>query len=332
MTHIIAEACTNHNGSLANAKLLVDIAKASGADSVKFQIINPEGLYLLRVKDADGAWQDNAVVAARRAAMLRDEEYHELAAYSRSAGVPLSGSVFDTKSLDLLCAIDAPYIKIASTDCNNYPFLAEVAARKRKVILATGMASLGEIERAVKTITDAGNSDIVLLHCLSVYPCPLEITNLTFIQTLRQSFGLPVGFSDHTSGNLGAAMAVALGAEWFEKHYTFDRTAPGFDHANSLDPQQLNQYVADIRAAKSAMQRPAVKVGEKEAGTRSRARRALHAARDLQPGHIITEADVNIVRPEGPLAPGDLPLVLGQKLAQPISANEPFSLAHLMAS
>ena len=127
-------------------------------------------------------------------------------------------------------------------------------------------------------------------------------------------------------------MAVALGAEWFEKHYTFDRSAAGFDHANSLDTLQLVQYVADIRSATAALQRPAVKVGEKEAFTRSRARRALHAARDLAPGHIITEADVNIVRPEGPLAPGDLPLILGQKLAQPIAQNEPFALGHLIGA
>ncbi len=324
--HIIAEACTNHNGSLAKAKELVDLAAASGADSVKFQIINPEGLYLLRVRDESGAWVENGVVAQRRAAMLTDDEYRELAAHARAKGIPLSGSVFDRKSLDLLCEIDAPYLKIASTDCNNYPFLAEVAARGRKIILATGMASLGEVERAVKTITDAGNSDLVLLHCVSVYPCPLDLVNLGHIATLRAAFGLPVGFSDHTSASLAAAMAVALGAEWFEKHYTWDRTAPGFDHANSLDPQQLNAYVADIRAATAAMTRPSAKVGEKEAGVRARARRALHAGRDLAAGETITERDVLIVRPEGPLAPGDLGLIVGRRLKRGLAQFEPFSL------
>lgn len=324
--HIIAEACTNHNGSLAKAKELVDLAVAAGADSVKFQVINPEGLYLLRVRDEKGAWTDNGVVAQRRAAMLTDDEYRELAEHARAKGIPLSGSVFDRKSLDLLCEIGAPYLKIASTDCNNFPFLAEVAARGRKIVLATGMANLGEIERAVKTITGAGNHDLVLLHCVSVYPCPLDLTNLGFITTLRAAFGLPVGFSDHTGGSLAAAMAVALGAEWLEKHFTWDRSAAGFDHANSLDPQQFTAYVADVRAAASAVQRPVVKVGEKEAGVRARARRALHAGRDLAAGEVLTERDVIIVRPEGPLAPGDLGLVLGRRLKRAVAQFEPLSL------
>lgn len=331
MPHIIAEACTNHNGSLAKAKELVDIAAAAGADSVKFQIINPEGLYLLRVRNEKGEWCENGVVTQRKAAMLTDAEYHELAAYSKERNLPLSGSVFDKKSLDLLCEMDAPYIKIASTDCNNYPFLAEAASRGRKIILATGMASLGEVERAVGTITSQGNRDIVLLHCVSVYPCPLHLANLGQLGILRAAFGFPVGYSDHTSGNTAAAMAVALGAEWLEKHYTWDRTAPGFDHANSLDPEQLASYVADARAAEAAIQRPPVKVGETEAGVRSRARRSLHAARNLQAGETVTEEDILIVRPEGPLAPGDLGLLLGQILRKPVAQYEPFSLAHLQS-
>jgi sialic acid synthase SpsE len=329
MPHIIAEACTNHNGSLAKARELVDLAVTAGADSVKFQIINPEGLYLLRVRDEQGAWADNGVVAQRRAAMLTDDEYRELAAYAGEKGLPFSGSIFDRKSLDLLDELNAPYLKIASTDCNNYPFLAEAAARGRRLILSTGMASLGEVERAVQTITGQGNQDLVLLHCVSVYPCPLELTNLTFIQTLRTTFGFPVGFSDHTSDHTAAAIAIALGAEWLEKHYTWDRTAPGFDHANSLDPAQLASYVASARAATTALQRPAAKTSEKEGGVRARARRALHAARDLQPGETITAADVLIVRPTGPLAPGDLELILGRTLKQPIQQFEAFSLAHL---
>ena len=324
--HIIAEACTNHNGSLTKAKELVDIAIAAVADSVKFQVINPEGLYLLRVRDEKGEWVDNGVVAQRRAAMLSDDDYRQLAEYARCKNIPLSGSVFDRKSLDLLCELDAPYLKIASTDCNNYPFLAQVAERGRRIVLATGMASLGEVERAVTTITGAGNRDIVLLHCVSVYPCPLELTNLGFITTLRAAFGLPVGFSDHTGGSHAAAMAVALGAEWLEKHYTWDRTAPGFDHANSLDPQQFAAYVADVHAAAAAVQRPVAKVSEKEAGVRARARRALHAGRDLAPGETITEADVLIVRPEGPLAPGDRGLVVGRKIKRAVSRFEPLSL------
>ncbi len=329
MPHIIAEACTNHNGSLAKACELVDIAAAAGADSVKFQIINPEGLYLPRVRDEHGAWIENSVVAQRRAAMLTDDEYRALAAYAAEKKLPFSGSIFDRKSLDLLCELNAPYLKIASTDCNNFPFLADAAARGKRIVLSTGMASLGEIERAVETITGQGNDDLVLLHCVSVYPCPLELANLGFIATLRSAFGFSVGFSDHTGDHAAAAIAIALGAEWLEKHYTWDRTAPGFDHANSLDPAQFAAYVAAARAAQAALQRPVAKISEKEAAVRTRASRALHAARDLQPGDTITDTDVLIVRPAGPLAPGDLGLVLGRKMQRAISQFEPFSLEHL---
>lgn len=325
--HLIAEACTNHNGSLAKGIELIDIAVAAGAQSVKFQMINPEELYLLRVKDEKGAWTDNAVVAARRAAMLKDDEYLQLATHAKDRAISISASIFGSKSLALACAMGAPYIKIASTDCNNYPLLSEVAATGRKVVLATGMASLGEVEKAIQTINAAGNQDIVLLHCVSVYPCPPELANLPFISTLKAAFGLPVGFSDHTSDSVAAIAALALGAEWFEKHFTWDRAAEGFDHANSLNGEQFKKYADDLHAAEAALSIRA-KVGDREAGTRARARRSLYAARDLAPGEVISKTDVLIVRPEGPLSPGDLPLVMGRPLQKAISQYEAFSLEH----
>lgn len=324
--HIIAEAGTNHGGNLDKAKELVDVAVAAGADSVKFQIIYPEGLYLLKLRE-HGEWVDNAVVKARRGAMLSDDDYRALAAYCLEKQIAFSASIFDRRGLDLLCELEVPYIKIASTDCNNYPLLAQVAERRRPIILATGMATLGEVERAVKTIIDAGNNQLTLLHCVSVYPCPTEGMNLSFLTTLQQAFGFPVGLSDHTEQSLAAAVAVALGAAWFEKHFTYDRKAQGFDHAYAMEPEQLRSYIADVRAVSAALDRPALKVGERESVTKSRARRALYAARDLRAGETITEHDVQIVRPEGPLAPGDLGLIVGRKLKQPIATYEPFTLA-----
>jgi sialic acid synthase SpsE len=323
--HIIAEAGTNHGGRLERALALADIARAAGADSVKFQIIYPEGLYLPRFYhngEANG-YVDNEVFRARAAGMLADDDYRALAEHCRCHGLPLSASVFDRRSLDLLCALDPPYIKIASCDLNNTPLLKMAAERGRKLIVSTGMASLGEVEQAVNDILATGNRDLVLMHCVSVYPAPLERMNLDFLRVLRAAFGLPVGLSDHTESSLAGAMAVALGAEWVEKHFTYDRKAAGFDHAYAMEPDGLAQYVANIRAAEEACRRPALKVGDDERQVRQRARRALYAARAIAAGERLAEADVLVVRPEGPLTPQDLPRVLGRTARRQIHQYEP---------
>jgi sialic acid synthase SpsE len=150
--------------------------------------------------------------------------------------------------------------------------------------------------------------------------------NLAFLSTLRSAFGLPIGLSDHTESSLASAMAIALGATWIEKHFTLDRKADGFDHAYAMDPPKLTAFIADLRQASAALEPQAEKVGPSEAIVRGRARRALYAARDLSPGQILTERDVLVVRPEGPLSPGDLPKILGRPLAQAVPRLAPFEL------
>lgn len=322
--HVIAEAGTNHGGDAAVARRLVDVAAEAGADSVKFQLIHPEGLYLPKLW-RDGREVDNEVFARRRAAMLGPDDYRALAAHAARRGLPLTASVFDERGLDLLMDLDAPYVKVASCDLDNGPFLKAVAQQGRRVVLSTGMSTLAEIERAVEDVLSTGNEDLVLLHCVSVYPAPTARANVGFVSTLATAFGLPVGFSDHTESSVAAVVAVALGAQWIEKHYTLDRTAPGFDHAYAMEPESLTAYVADLRAAETALRTPCEKVGADEALVRQRARRALYAARDLPAGQPITEHDVLVVRPEGPLSPHDLPSVVGRVAAGPIRRYEPLA-------
>ncbi len=188
------------------------------------------------------------------------------------------------------------------------------------------MASLGEIEQAVQTVVATGNRDLVLMHCVSVYPCPLERMNLHFLTTLRTAFGFPVGLSDHTESSLAAAIAVSLGAEWLEKHFTYDRQAKGFDHAYAMEPLGLAQYVRDVRAATRACLPTTDKLQADECNTRKRARRAIYAARQILPSERIEERDLLIVRPEGPLSPADLPLILGRRPVRTIQAYEPLAL------
>ena len=319
--HVIAEAGTNHNADFEKGKNLIDIAAESGADSVKFQIINPEGLYVSKLWE-QGQCIDNEVIAMRRAGMLHDDDYRRLAEYAREKNLPLSASVFDKRSLELLNEFEPPYIKIASCDLNNSPLLKQAAEYGRPLIISTGMSTLQEVEQAVKDITSTGNDQLVIMHCVSIYPCPTERMNLGFIQDLKSNFGFEIGLSDHTENSLAAAAAVAMGVTWIEKHYTWNRQAPGFDHAYAMEPAALTDYIQDIRQVSQAMSSPDCKVSETEANVKKRARRALYASRDLNVGEVISEDDVLIVRPEGPMVPNQLPLVVGQQVQEPIRQYE----------
>lgn len=326
--HVIAEAGTNHNADPSAAKKLIEVAKEAGADSVKFQIIYPEGLYVEKLRK-DGQLVDNEVVAARRKGMLTDNAWREVAIHSRHVGISMSASIFDDRGIRLLEEFDPPYIKIASCDLNNIPLLQQAARTGRRLIVSTGMSTLSEVEESVRAIEATGNRDLVLMHCVSVYPCPTSQMNLRFLETLKSEFGYPIGLSDHTENSLAASAAIAMGVTWIEKHFTLDRKAVGFDHAYAMEPEMLRAYINDIRQIEAAMQAPTEKVGPQEANVRLRARRALYAARDIAPGEEIRAEDVLIVRPAGPLNPGDLRLVVGSRSKTAISSFEPIDLKHL---
>lgn len=325
MAHIIAEAGTNHNGSKEKAKELIDLAARAKADSVKFQIINPWGLYLPG-EYSYGHYDIKKVLKLRESTVLSDETYRELAAYCVEQGIGFSSSVFDKKGLDLLCSLNPPYIKIASCDLNNIRFLRQVAETGQKVILSTGMSTLSDVEKSLKEIEKSGSlNNFILLHCVSVYPANLEQTNLTFITILKDTFGLEVGFSDHTGDSRAAVMALALGATWFEKHFTSDRKQEGLDHAYAMEEDGFAQYVQDIRAAEIALEPKEDKISDAERYTRKRARRSLYAARDLAVGEIVTDNDVLCVRPEGLLSADEIDLIVGKSIAVPLKQYEPFT-------
>jgi N,N'-diacetyllegionaminate synthase len=325
MIHIIAEAGTNHNGSKEKAKELIDLARRAGADSVKFQIINPWGLYLPG-QYSYGHYDIKKVIEIRQSTVLPDDTYRELASYSKTSGIAFSASVFDKEGLDLLCSLNPPYIKIASCDLNNIRFLKQVVERGKKVVLSTGMSSLQDIEKTLKALQTTGKPDLVLLHCVSVYPAKTEQANLSFIGTLRKNFGLEVGFSDHTGESVAACMALALGATWFEKHFTTDRTQQGFDHAYAMEEEGFAKYISDLRAAETAMAPKDEKISDAERYTRKRARRSLYASRDIKAGEMIRDEDILCVRPEGIMNADDIDLLIGKKAVAEIKQHEAFSL------
>ncbi len=319
--HVIAEAGNNHNGDVATAHELIGTAAAAGADSVKFQIIYPEGLYLPAFP-RNGGYEDNEVIAARRKFMLADDDYRALAAVAAEQGIAFSSSVFDRQGLDLLDSLDPAYLKIASCDLNNVAFVREVAERGRLVVLSTGMSELEEVKRSVDAALATGNDKLVLLHCVSVYPATLEVMRLSFITELREEFGLPVGLSDHTPDSTAAAMAIALGATWIEKHFTQDKTQEGFDHAYAQEPAELAKFVADLRAAEAALGTGGDKVGPDERSVMERARRSIYAAADLEAGAELGPGDLVVVRPQGPLDAADFDAVVGRRLTRPVRRFE----------
>ncbi len=321
--HIIGEAGVNHNGNLDNALLLVDIAQECGADSVKFQIINPWGLYLPG-KYKYGHYDIEKVIEMRFSTVFSDEEYIRIYNYANEKNIGFSASIFDSQGIELLLKMNPPYIKIASTDLNNHQLLEQVAETGKKIILSTGMSDLSEIEESLNIVAKKTN-DIILLHCVSIYPAPLEKTNLSFISTLQEKFGFEVGFSDHTRTNEASIAAYMLGARWFEKHYTFDNSLEGFDHKHAQSQDEFKSYINALRSLELSLKKKNQKVSPDEAYTAQRARRSLYAKKDLKAGDIIKSEDILVVRPSNIMKANEIDLVIGSKLVTDISQHQPFN-------
>lgn len=326
--HIIAEAGNNHNGDPGLALELIRVAARAKADSVKFQLIHTDELYLPGQYEY-GHYEIAKVLERRRKEELSQETYASMAKLSTDLGIALTASVFDPAGIKRLAALNPPYVKTASCDLNNLRFLRKVARSGLPVVLSTGMSDLVDVDKAVAVLREEMVAELVILHCVSVYPAPLSLTHLSMIPLLKERYGTAVGFSDHTEGTEAACMAMALGATWFEKHYTTDRSQEGFDHAHAADEAELTRYVRVLHEAWEALHAEGPKISDPERYTRKRARRGLYAAHDLKAGHILTESDILVVRPEGPMDADLAEALEGKILKQSLSAFQPFLPDHL---
>jgi len=233
------------------------------------------------------------------------------------------------EEVDLLEKLAVPFFKIASMDVVHLPLLKYVARKQRPVVISTGMATLAEIEQAVETVRAEGNEQIVLLHCVSIYPPEYETINLRNMATLQQAFDVPVGFSDHTLGTAIPLAAISIGACVIEKHFTLDQGMAGWDHAISANPEQLRTIVAEGRNIFTALGKNGRMVSAAEMEKRKKFRRSLVARRKLEQGHIITEADLDAKRPGTGIAPNEITYVLGRRLASDIAADQVLHWKHL---
>ncbi|MBU4525057.1 MAG: N-acetylneuraminate synthase [Desulfomicrobium sp.] len=352
--YIIAEAGVNHNGKRDLAFALVDAAADAGADAVKFQTFLAEKLASPSAPKADYQ-KANTQTTESQVEMLKKLElppdwHMELHAHAHRRGIQFLSTAFDAGSLDFLTTLDLPVYKVPSGELTNGPLLWRFARTGKPLILSTGMATLAEVEGAL-AIAAHGlmhskepssleevwqnwskpesrkvlEGRISLLHCTSQYPTPPEEVNLRAMDTLAASFGLPVGYSDHTEGWLIPVAAVARGARIIEKHFTLDRSLPGPDHKASLEPAELKQMIANIRALELAMGsgRKAPQSGEWD--TRRAARQHVIAVRDIPAGAIITRADLATARCGHGIEANQLWDLIGTRARRDLSAGEAFT-------
>ena len=322
---IIAEAGVNHNGDVSLAKKMIDLAREAGADAVKFQTFRAEQLVC---KDAQKAPYQKQTTGAEESQYemlkkleLSEKSLRDLFAYAQKRGIMFLASPFDNESVDLLNSLGVPAFKIGSGEITDFPLLRYIAKKVKPIILSTGMATLAEVEEALATLRKEGVDNIILLHCVSSYPAKIEYTNLRAMGTLKQTFKLPVGLSDHTPGITIPIAAVALGACIIEKHFTLDKKLPGPDHKASLEPDELKQMVQAIRDVEKAKGDGLKQPTRDEEENREAVRRSLVAKVDIPEGTIITEEMLAAKRPGIGIEPKHMGEIVGATAKENIKKN-----------
>ncbi|QLG48896.1 N-acetylneuraminate synthase family protein [Natrinema halophilum] len=296
-TFVIAEAGSNHNGELATAKELVDVAVDAGADAVKFQTFRAEDMYVEDSGEVEYLDDDRSIYDIIESMEMPHEWIPELHDYCTERGIYFMSTPFDERSAELLSEY-VPAWKVASYTSSHHPFLRELAATDKPIIMSTGAHELDEVQESVDVLERAGTTGLALLQCVAAYPTPLEDINVRVVETLADEFGVPSGLSDHTLDPVTAPMAaVALGSSIVEKHFTLDKTMDGPDHQFALEPDELDAMVTAIRDTEAALGTSEKSVLDVESELHDKARRAVHAVDDITAGEELTTENVKVLRP-----------------------------------
>lgn len=316
--YVAAELNTSHFGNLDTAKAMIDRAKEVGCSSVKFQSWSKESLY-------SQTYYDQNPMAKRivQKFAFSEEQLTEVARYSRERGIAFSSTPYSKEEVDFLVEkCDAAYIKVASMDLNNYPFLEYIASRQVPIVLATGMGTMEEIRKAVATIEKTGNRNLCLLHCISIYPPELSTIHLHNILGLRKEFpNYPVGLSDHSIGSEIATAAVALGAAMIEKHFTLDRSKIGMDNQMATEPEEMAELVRHCLNVHLALGDNERVVLPAELEQRKKMRRSVIVTRDLPAGTVLNRTDLDAKRPGTGLPPEMIEELVGKTLVRDVKAD-----------
>jgi len=326
--YVICELSGNHNGSLPRALALLEAAARTGADAIKIQTYTPDTLTIdcdrPEFRIAGGPWDGRTLYDLYGEAHTPYAWHAALFDRARELGVALFSTPFDETAVDLLERLDAPAYKIASFEATDLELIAYVARRGRPMIISTGLAGLDEIAAAVDAARSNGCDQLVLLHCISAYPAPMEEANVRTVPHLAQTFGVVAGLSDHTRGSAASVAAVALGAAVIEKHFTLARADGGPDAGFSLEPEEFARLVVDCKDAWRALGRAGYALKESERANLA-FRRSLYAVADIAQGEALSETNIRRIRPGHGLPAGEYRNVLGRHARRPIARGEPLS-------
>ena len=324
---IIAEAGVNHNGSIEIAKKMVDAAKDAGADYIKFQTFHAHSLVTSNCEAADYQ-KENTGWSSQKELLKKLElsynDFKDLKDYCDKKNIGFLSTPFDEESIDFIASLNPDFMKVPSGELTDLPFLRKIASTGIPVIISTGMATPDEIAKALKPFQKAayGSQDIVLLHCTTQYPTPMEDVNLLAMKTVSENFGHQSGYSDHTIGIEIPIAAATLGAKIIEKHFTLDRNMEGPDHKASLEPHELKTMVSAIKNILQALGNGVKEVKDSERPNIMAARRSIVARRPIRKNEIITEDAICAKRPATGLSPMLWDKVVGSKAIRDFATDE----------
>lgn len=325
---MVAELSSNHLGDIARARALISAAARAGADAVKIQLYAPEDMTRDSRSEGfvveSGPWAGRTLFDLYREAQTPTEWLPDLLAAAHASGIALFATPFAPAAARRMAELSVPAFKISSFEAVDIALIREVSRHGKPVIISTGMCDHDEITRAVDAARSAGAKELALLHCTSAYPAPIAEADLCSIPAMQASFGVPVGYSDHTIGTIAAVASAALGAAIIEKHFTLARADGGTDAAFSLEPEEFSALVQNCRQAQAARGQPRKGPSASEQAYRLY-RRSLFAATDIPRGAIIAPSMVRTFRPALGLAPHLLPEIIGRKALRDIGAGEPLA-------
>lgn len=326
--YIIAEIGANHNGDMDLAKKMILSAKEAGADCVKFQSWTPSSLISKEEYERNQSYNDSkkkhfgSLKEMVEKYALTEKQHFELKEFCDKNKIAFASSPFSKEEADLLNRLGVDFFKIASMDINYLDFIHYVASFKKPIIISTGMATLAEIEKALQTCYDAGNQDVILLHCISIYPPEYKDIHLKNINMLQNTFDVPVGFSDHTIGTSIPLASVVLGACIIEKHYTLDKDMPGWDHEVSANPQEMRVICQESKNISQSLGNNKRIVSKAEEEKKFKFRRSLVLTRDIKKGEVLQKEDITAKRPGTHIPPNEMNFVVGHTLNRDMKQDE----------
>lgn len=327
-TYFIVDIGANFDGSLEKAKALALAAKEAGADCAKFQsfladkIVSGKGFASMQLKGVHGSWGRPVEEVFKEAEFPR--AWHApLAAYCKEIGIDFTSAPYDFEAVDLLNSLDVPFIKIGSGEITWHEMLEYIAKKGRPMMLATGASTLAEVDEAVRCIEATGNRNLVLMQCITNYPSKIESTNLNVLKTYATAFQIITGYSGNLPGDMDVYGAVALGARAIEKHFTLNKKDPGPDHPHSIEPAELKQMIANVRALEAALGSTRKEVVPEESETVIVQRRGLYVSRDMKKGEVLKKADIVALRPALGILLKFKDVLVGKHVARALRANDP---------